>query len=87
MRNIFPVLIIVMVLSGCAELNAFRSGIATHGADASDQTLETAIWGICNGIPVGAINRRFKSNDERQAYSVLCPENGIPHVIETEIED
>lgn len=72
------ILIILAALSSCAEFGAFRSGVASHGAEASDQALDTAIWTLCNGIPVGAVNRRFKSESEKEAYRKLCPQNELP---------
>ena len=65
----------ISVLSGCAEVAAFRSGVATHGSDAADQALETTLWALCNASPVGAINRRFKTQDEIEAYQRLCLNN------------
>lgn len=76
MKNILAmVAVAVMIMAavaGCAEITAFRSGIAKHGADASDQVLESALWTICNGSPVGAVKRRFKTASEQDAYNVMC---------------
>ena len=63
---------ITSLLSGCPEVAAFRAGIAQHGAEAADQTLETAIWTMCQGSSIGAISRRFKTEGERNAYGVIC---------------
>jgi hypothetical protein len=63
---------------GCAEVAAVRSGVAEHGADAADQALETAIWTMCSASPVGAIKRRFKTEEERAAYNVICPDGEAP---------
>lgn len=75
--NLLAVLLLV-VLSGCAEIDALRAGIANHGADASDQAIESALWALCNGLPVGAINRRFKTEEEKAAYREFCPGNALP---------
>ena len=74
-------LIIVMVLVAIAVLSScqmYRAAIAERGAEASDATLESAMWTICNAIPVGAVKRMFKTEEERDAYNVLCPENVLP---------
>ena len=70
--------VFILLLAGCAEFAAFRSGVASHGADAADQALETAIWTLCNGSSVGAINRRFREQEERAAYRRICRDNLIP---------
>jgi hypothetical protein len=59
----------IILLSGCVEL---RSAMATYGAEGSDQTLDTAVWTICLASPVGAVNRRFKTEEELAALAVLC---------------
>jgi hypothetical protein len=69
------VLLLAGCVGACAEFGAFRSGVAEHGADAADQALEAAIWTICNATPVGAVKRRFKSEEERAAYNVICPDD------------
>lgn len=75
---ILAVLLLSACSSGCAEIAALRAGAASHGADAADQTLETALWAICNATPVGAIKRRFKTDEERAAYSTLCLDGNLP---------
>jgi len=67
-----------LLLSGCEFVGMARTAVAERGADAADQTLDTALWTICNGSPVGAINRRFRSADERAAYREICPSNLLP---------
>jgi hypothetical protein len=66
------VVIICMSLVGCAEWYAVRSAIEEEGATAADEALDVAIFQICRGSPVGAVLRRFKTDEERQAYRVLC---------------
>jgi len=66
-------LTLITLCSGCAEIASMRSAVAKYGADASDQTLETAIWTMCQGSSVGAIKRRFKTEAEQEAYEALCP--------------
>jgi hypothetical protein len=80
--NRFWLVTLVLFLSscsgGCAEIAAFKSGIAEHGADASDEALETALWTICKATPVGAVKRKFKSDEERAAYNAICPGEMLP---------
>jgi hypothetical protein len=59
----------VLLISGCVE---FRAAVATYGAEGSDQTLDTAIWTMCLASPVGAVNRRFKTEEEVAALAVIC---------------
>lgn len=62
----------LLLIAGCAEMSAIRQSIGLYGADAADQTLETAIWTICDASPVGAVGRRFKTDDEKAALAVIC---------------
>lgn len=77
MRTLITITALI-VLTGCAEWNALQSGVANHGAQAADEAVETALWSLCSGVPVGAIKRRFKTDDERAAYNQLCPEPELP---------
>jgi len=70
--------IVLLMMQGCAEFSAFKSGVAEHGADASDQVLESALWTVCTGVSVGAVKRRFKTEQERAAYNDLCPVIELP---------
>ena len=72
MKLKFIILAAIVASAGCAELNAFRSGVASHGAEASDATLESAVWVMCNGGSVGADKRRFKTDEEKAAREVIC---------------
>lgn len=62
MRPALAVVVALLVMTGCAEFSAMKSGIATHGASAADQALEAARWGACTAATVGAIKRRY-AND------------------------
>ena len=66
-------IIFLVALASCAEVNAIRQSIGIYGADAADQTLDTAIYTICRASPIGAINRRFKTDAEKSAYRSICP--------------
>ena len=69
------IMVAVIVLSSC---QMYRAAIAEKGAEASDATLESALWTICNAVPVGAVKRHFKAEDERAAYNAICPGNPLP---------
>lgn len=63
---------IVILIAGCAEFSAFKSGVAEHGADVTDEALESSVWYTCNAASVGAVKRRFKTPEERKAYNAIC---------------
>ena len=71
MRLIFAI-IFTATLTGCAEFRAIQASIATHGAEGADQVLESAVYIVCNGATVGAIERRFKTDGEKEARKVIC---------------
>lgn len=66
------ILITLLILPGCAEWQAIKSGIGSYGAHGSDEFLETNIWSICNATPIGAYKRRFKTPEEIAALNILC---------------
>jgi len=70
--------ILALLITGCAEFGAAKSGIATHGAQASDEALDAALWTICNASTVGAVKRRFKTESEKDAYNGVCPAPQLP---------
>jgi len=73
MIKMIAILALLGALTGCAEFNTLRQSVGLYGAKASDQALDTAIWQICFGSPIGAINRRFKTEPEKQAWQAICP--------------
>ena len=62
-------MVTVVAISGCAE---FRAMVATNGAEASDASLETAVWTVCAASPVGAIDRRFNTPELKAARELVC---------------
>jgi hypothetical protein len=67
--------LLCLLLSGCTSLDALRPGIATRGAEVSDQALVDATFVLCRGITVGAWLRAFGSDPERaHAWRQLCAE-------------
>lgn len=71
MKKLLPVIFLVFI-SGCAEVNVFRKSFGLYGADAADQALDTALYGVCKGTSVGAIDRRFKTDEEKEAWIAFC---------------
>ena len=60
------------ILGGCAEFYALKSAVGSYGSEAADETLGTAVWTICSAVSVGAIERRFQTDEQRQAREVIC---------------
>jgi hypothetical protein len=63
----------VLCLSGCAQSDMLRAVVAQKGAEASDDVLESAMFALCYGVPIGAIRRRFETDADKAAYNQLCP--------------
>jgi len=63
---------IALILAGCAEWQAIKSAVGSYGSDASDATLNTALWTVCNASPVGAIERRFNTPARADLWNSLC---------------
>ena len=68
------ILISILSLASCAELQALKSAIGSYGAAGSDEVLDSAIWTICNASPIGAHRRRFKTDEEIAAVKAICGE-------------
>lgn len=71
MRILF-IIPLTILLSSCAEFQAVKSGIASHGSEAADQAVDVSIWSLCEASTVGSIKRRFKTVEERDAYNAMC---------------
>lgn len=72
--------ILILLISGCAEMGSIRSGIANHGANAADQALESAEWGLCKSVTMGAWQRRYGNSPVKaEGWRKLCStEVGAP---------
>jgi hypothetical protein len=86
LRGMLVLTIAATGLSGCAEWQATRAGIADHGAQASDAALQDARWWMCNASPVGALRRSIQSPRDLAAWQQLCREpafdpGGAPSLI------
>jgi hypothetical protein len=71
MRHILLMTAIVL-MTGCAEFQALKSAVGSYGSDAADEALDVSIWGICEGSSVGAVERRFKTEEEKAARVAIC---------------
>jgi len=65
------ILISILSLASCAELQALKSAIGSYGAAGSDEVLDSSIWTICNASPIGAHRRRFKTDEEIAAVKAI----------------
>lgn len=66
------VLVVAMLLAGCAEIQ-FAVG---KGADAEDAALASATFTICKVVSVGAWIRAYGNNAEKAAaWRTLCTAN------------
>ena len=80
MKIIITGVLAALVLSGCTD--ATRSTIATRGAQAADQTLESAEWVMCHAASIGSVKRRYgKTEETARAYRELCEGTGDPDVV------
>ena len=62
-----------LALTGCAEWQAVKSSVATHGAMAADEALITARWASCDAATVGAVRRRYSNDPEGlAAWQAYC---------------
>lgn len=66
------VVILLLVLAGCST---YRNIAATQGAEAADAALEAAEWTLCNAAPVGAVTRRYQTQELQEAYNTICRRN------------
>jgi len=63
---------VLMALAGCAEIRVIRQSVGLYGAEAADQAVDTAVWTLCQGSSIGAINRRFVTESQKVAYRTIC---------------
>lgn len=67
------VVALTLLLTGCAEFGAVKSGIASHGAKAADEALIVARWATCEAASVGAIRRKYTNDpDGLAAWQAFC---------------
>ena len=72
------VFVVALLLSGCGltpEGDAVRAAVREYGARAADVELENLVWGLCNAVSVGAVNRRYPAGSKKAAgREALCGE-------------
>ena len=67
------VLLLAVLMVGCAEYGSLKSSIANYGAKAADEELITARWATCDAATAGALRRRY-ANDPTglKAWQDFC---------------
>lgn len=66
------IVILVLSLLSLSSCQMYRAAIAERSAEASDAVVESAEWTLCNAAPVGAIKRRYDTEEEKAAYNAIC---------------
>lgn len=61
-----------ILLSGCTAFQPVKAAVRENGAQVADETLNAAVWLVCSGATTGAIQRRFKTDEERSARDTVC---------------
>lgn len=56
--------ILILLLTGCANVDGLKKGVAMYGAAAADSSLETAKWANCEAATVGAVKRKYSKDAE-----------------------
>jgi len=67
-------ILMLVLLSGCAQ---YRALISVNGAESADAALESAEWTICKAATSGALERRYSlfsapENRKGQGWAQLC---------------
>ena len=57
-----------LLLSGCASIDAAFD----KGADIQDELVNGSVEGLCNRYSVGAIKRRFNTQEKAEVWKKLC---------------
>lgn len=76
MKRYTPIIALALLLAGCgltSEGNAIRAAVRETGKTVADAELGNIVWGLCNGVSVGAIKRRYGGKPEKAAaWQSLC---------------
>jgi len=70
--KILITLILALSLGGCGAWAYIQDKVAGDGAEVSDEALKTAIWTICKGVSIGAIDRYFDTEEKATVWHDLC---------------
>jgi hypothetical protein len=65
---------IIFILPSCDVARVVRGEVAERSAEAADQTLESAEWGMCEGASIGAVKRKYNTPAKFKAYMLACGE-------------
>ncbi len=65
------IIILALALTGCAEFQAVKSGVADHGAQLADEALNVAKWQTCQAASIGSLERELGGDRERIAGWIL----------------
>ena len=63
---------LLVALTGCSYSSMIRGEVASRGAAAEDQLLESAEWARCNGVSVGSVRREYDTQEKLDAYLKSC---------------
>jgi len=66
--KVFILLVLLVLLSGCSTL----STVVNKGAEVNDKALIGAETTICQGASVGAVERRYKTDELKESRQVIC---------------
>jgi len=70
------IVLILVLLSGCAELAATKQAIKHGGAALADDSLNQTIWKLCVASTIGSIKRKYGDSPAKaHALNVLCSED------------
>lgn len=62
----------LLLLSGCGSYGLVKKAAAEDGAQAADEALIAAEWYFCTAATVGAVKRRYQTEEDRAAYNTIC---------------
>lgn len=69
----FILVISALTLSGCAELGAFRQGMASYAQRSADESRIVAMERYCQSMTIGAWQRAYRSSPEKaEAWRKQC---------------
>ena len=70
------ILVALMGLSlvNCTAFYTFKREAAVRAEQAADELLADAMFVVCKGSTVGAIDRRFRTDQEKASRKELCPD-------------
>lgn len=64
--------LLALTLSSCSAFYTFKREAAVRAEEAADELLSDALYVICRGSTIGAIERRLTTEQQKAAREVLC---------------